>query len=464
MSTYQKRNEDTRIWILEDNIGDLMLLQEMLVDLNFKSKNIRSFSKLNDFQQAIKLDSPDVLLLDLFLPGSQGLDTLTAIKMSDFYCPIIVLSGLADMETALQSVKQGAQDYLIKDEMNEEMINKMINYAIERFANINEIRKSEEKYKLLFRSIPVAVVMLDENDTVLEMNDASRQLLSCHDSHLGRSFRSFFAVNTLNEEDMSAIKSGDPRLIKVEDENGKIKYIEFASAQSEMRTGNRRLVTLLDRTETIENQINKNRIIHETLDDERERFSKELHDGLAQYLVVLNLQLEMIKGIDSAVDKGIEKSLETLNTSIKMVRSISYNLSPPEMEKGLFAALRSFFGRIHRVNGVEFNIEIADDIDLLDLSFLDEYSLFRIIQEFTNNSLKYSECSAVTCEVSFYKKHLRIHLQDNGTGFDMDTVQKGLGLKNMSQRAFAAGFKFELNSKPGSGTQMVLLSETTFDH
>jgi two-component system sensor histidine kinase UhpB len=419
---------------------------------------------LNDFQQAIKHESPDVLLLDLFLPGSQGLDTLTAIKMSDFYCPIIVLSGLADMQTALQSVKQGAQDYLIKDEMNEEMINKMINYAIERFANINEIRKSEEKYKLLFQSIPVAVVMLDENDFVLEMNDASRLLFACFNYEMDQSFSSFFLKNELGENELDKIKSGEPQLLKVECKLGKTKYIEFASVQSEMRSGNKRLVTLLDRTETIENQINKNRIIHETLDDERERFSKELHDGLAQYLVVLNLQLEMIKGIDSTVDKGIEKSLETLNTSIKMVRSISYNLSPPEMEKGLFAALRSFFGRIHRVNGVEFNLEIADDIDLLDLSFLDEYSIFRIIQEFTNNSLKYSQCSAVTCEVSLYKKHLRIDVQDNGTGFDIETVQKGLGLKNMSQRAFAAGFKFELNSKPGSGTQMVLLSETTFDH
>jgi signal transduction histidine kinase len=348
--------------------------------------------------------------------------------------------------------------------MNEEMINKMINYAIERFSNINEIRKSEEKYKLLFRSIPVSVIMLDENDTVLEMNDASRQLLSCFDADLGRSFNSFFPVNTLDEEDMISIKSGVSRLIKVEDQEGKVKYIEFASAQSEMSSGNRRLLTLLDRTEAIENQINKNRIIHETLDDERERFSKELHDGLAQYLVVLNLQLEMLKGIDGSVDKGLEKPLETLNTSIKMVRSISYNLSPPDIEKGLFAALKSFFIRIHRVNGVEFKVDIEDEIELLDLSFLDEYSIFRIIQEFTNNSLKYSQCSTVNCGISLYRNHLKINVQDDGKGFDIDTVNRGLGLKNMSQRAFAAGFKFDLNSEPGKGTQMMLLSDATFDY
>lgn len=459
MKTLLNNNELTKLWIIEDNAGDLMLLEEVLIDLGFKSKNIRHFIDIQMFEEALKEDCPDVLLLDLFLPGSQGLETFKRIMPVTERFPVIVLSGLDSMNTAFESVKLGAQDYLIKDEMNDEMINKMINYAIERFANIIDIKKSEEKYRILFQSIPLSVIMLDENNTVLEINDSAKSLLETNDSLKGNLYFDAFEEESVRKIVNDALVHSKSTLIKLKSPQKKPKYLEQTSTKSHTINGIRSLVTLTDRTEIVESELNRSRIVHETLDDERNRFSKELHDGLAQYLVVLNLHLEMLKGIDTRVDEGLVSCSEAVNTSLKMVRSISYNLSPPDMDKGLVPALKALFSRLENVNNVHFELSVSDHLQDIDFSFIDEYSIFRMVQEFINNSLKYSECTIVHCSIDLTGHHLCIEITDDGKGFDIEAVKKGLGLENMKQRAFAAGFDLNLSSEIGQGTRLLLRSD-----
>jgi two-component system, NarL family, sensor histidine kinase UhpB len=457
-----KRNENIQVWIVEDNAGDLLLLQEILIDLNFKAKNIHSFETLTAFSAALTDGYPDVILLDLFLPGTQGIETFASVKDIIDRCPVIILSGLDNMETALESVKMGAQDYLIKDEITDEMINKMINYAIERFANINEIKRSEEKYKLLFRSIPQPVIMLDQDLKILELNDAAFQVLNVCGDKKGMPYASLFPTNLSGELAIQSIEEKKHKLIKLNFPDGSVKYLEQSPKQGNKELRNRWLITLADRTEIIENEINRNKIVHETLDEERNRFARELHDGLAQYLVSISLHLQMLNGLSEEADATVQSCSSILDTSIKLARSLSYNLSPPDIEKGLIAALESFFRRMQNVNNVKFTLEVDEKLKQGDRTEeFDEYQLFRMIQEFINNSLKYSECSEIKCKIAEVKNILNIQLEDNGKGFDISSVQKGLGLSNMKQRAGASGFKFSLDSLPGHGTRMELTSELT---
>lgn len=464
MSSSLKRNAAVHVWIVEDNQGDLLLLQELLIDLNFKSKNIRSFESLDELTAALSKGSPDIILLDLFLPGTKGIETFYSIRDVVQFCPVIILSGLDNMDTALESVKMGAQDYLIKDEMTDEMINKMINYAIERFANINELKRSEEKYKLLFRSIPQPVVLLDENRKIREINNAALQLFNLNKVEQDTDYSSLFPNKRTSEQSLQALEEEKRVVIKLSFDNGTTKYIEQTSKQGEEELKNRWLISLSDRTEVFENEINKNRIVNETLDEERSRFAKELHDGLAQYLVVLNIHLQLLKGINQKADATVETCLSTLDTSIKLTRSLSYNLSPPDIEKGLIPALESFFGRMQNVNDINFVLNVDDTLRNHTLTeHFDEYQLFRMIQEFINNSIKYSECKDITCDVYEEDNCLMILIKDNGKGFDTTTVKRGLGLNNMRQRALATGFKFLLESNPGKGTKMILSSEESLE-
>jgi signal transduction histidine kinase len=73
--------------------------------------------------------------------------------------------------------------------------------------------------------------------------------------------------------------------------------------------------------------------------------------------------------------------------------------------------------------------------------------------------LKYSECLKISCDIACQDGHLCITLNDDGKGFDIEAVQKGLGLINMKQRAFSAGFELNLQSQIGVGTSLKLYSE-----
>jgi two-component system cell cycle sensor histidine kinase/response regulator CckA len=133
--------------LIEDNPRDARLIQEMLKNPN------KSANKTIDIQLDIagnlldglkKLDNNhyDVILLDLTLPDSQGLDTFETIHVNANQIPVIVLSGLDDKTVAIQAVHDGAQDYLVKGHVDEDLLIRAIGYAIERK------RVEEEKNKI----------------------------------------------------------------------------------------------------------------------------------------------------------------------------------------------------------------------------------------------------------------------------------------------------------------------------
>ena len=120
------------VLLVEDNPGDAFLIQE-----RFKTAKTHIFylNHVEYLAQAIALlaqNSFDVILLDLSLPDSRGIETLKTIKEHSWEIPIVILSGINDEELAIQAVRQGAQDYLVKGKVNGETLVHALRYAIER--------------------------------------------------------------------------------------------------------------------------------------------------------------------------------------------------------------------------------------------------------------------------------------------------------------------------------------------
>ena len=195
-------------------------------------------------------------------------------------------------------------------------------------------------------------------------------------------------------------------------------------------------------------------LVHETLDDERHRMSMELHDGLGQNLVALNLYLS---SLSSETNGDLIQSCRQLTTdSIRLMKSMCYNLAPPDLDKGLLYALDVFFGKSNEHSStINYRFE-GKDIPMKQLSTDRSYHIFRIIQEFVTNSQKYSECTEVVCEVGSRMNQPIILIHDNGKGFDRTKINGGFGLKNMEKRALLASARMELSSSPGEGTLLVL--------
>jgi signal transduction histidine kinase len=206
-------------------------------------------------------------------------------------------------------------------------------------------------------------------------------------------------------------------------------------------------------------QKQKKDLINETQAFERNQFSMELHDGLAQQLVALNLYLVQLETDISENNK--ERYLickQLVSESLQQTRTLCYTVSPPELEEGLVMGIKALYERLNRLNGVIFIF--SEDLDLYHVSLdnIDNYNVYRIIQEFSNNSIKHANCSEISCELKLdrNKKSLKILLNDNGIGFDFEKIKYGFGIQNMKKRANLMNAKITITSKIGIGSTLKL--------
>jgi diguanylate cyclase (GGDEF)-like protein len=133
----------TRVLLVEDNPGDARLVREALNDGAPEQFAVEVAASL---QQALASLAPaadmvDVVLLDLSLPDSQGLETYRAIHARHPGIPVLVLSGLNDDSVALRAVNEGAQDFLRKSKVDSELLPRAIRYAIERQGMLEQVRQ-----------------------------------------------------------------------------------------------------------------------------------------------------------------------------------------------------------------------------------------------------------------------------------------------------------------------------------
>src|SRR6266498_5023653 len=135
--------EDFNLLLIEDNPADVFFVKRMLMDSPFSISNIYEADHLEKGCDFLKKGNIDLTLLDLSLPDSSGLDSLFSILHTAEKIPVIILTGFDDTNIALEAIKAGAQDYLIKGEFNKNLLQKTIQYSIERKKQEEKIKESE---------------------------------------------------------------------------------------------------------------------------------------------------------------------------------------------------------------------------------------------------------------------------------------------------------------------------------
>ena len=202
------------VLLIEDNLGDARLLREMLRwaprELGIRLHHCDS---LQAFSRLIETVLPDVVLVDLGVPESQGLDTLRHVVSRLRDVPIIVLTGLDDEQTAIEAMQEGAEDYLTKYGLDSRILIRSIRYAMERHDlkaqaeflathdpltgvynrhHFNETIEAEVARAARYAH-PIGVLMLDVNG-FKEINDrhghlVGDQVLRCVAEKLGEQLR-----------------------------------------------------------------------------------------------------------------------------------------------------------------------------------------------------------------------------------------------------------------------------------
>jgi two-component system NarL family sensor kinase len=195
-------------------------------------------------------------------------------------------------------------------------------------------------------------------------------------------------------------------------------------------------------------------------ESERKRFAQDLHDSIGQLISSLRLLLFTV-GKNSSIEEKVSvvsKSEKILDEMYKEIRSVAFNLMPQTLiQQGLFPALEEMVARINQLDSIQISIRGFDLPPRLEE--LQEISLYRIIQEWTNNVIKYSEATKIDIQLVGHGGEINVTIEDNGNGFEFALLEKsqGNGWKNIQSRLNLVKGRADIDSLPGrKGTTFIL--------
>lgn len=136
-----------RVLLVEDNPRDVDLVGEWLAELR-EPRTIMAFAdRIEEAIALLRLDAWDAILLDLILPDGQGPENVRRLRVHAPTTPIVVLTGTSNIEVALEALRAGAQDYLIKGDLTASHLARAVRYAIERHAIERQLRETEDRLR-----------------------------------------------------------------------------------------------------------------------------------------------------------------------------------------------------------------------------------------------------------------------------------------------------------------------------
>jgi len=142
----ENKREKT-VLLVEDNPGDVRLIEEIIKAIQNYNIKLKIAEDLVSGFNLLKKYSFDIILLDLTLPDSNGLNTVLSMLESAPNIPLIILTGFDDQDLAIEAVKAGAEDYLVKGHVDSHILKRVINYGIERYRIKKDLKDSESQLR-----------------------------------------------------------------------------------------------------------------------------------------------------------------------------------------------------------------------------------------------------------------------------------------------------------------------------
>jgi len=334
-----------RIAVIEDDEDDFVIIKDYISEIEGKSFVVDWFQDYNTAIDAIKNKSYHLYFVDYFLGHKTGLDLLDAASELNCKEPIILLTGLGNKAIDIKAMERGATDYLVKNDLSTEKLERCIRYALERSNFLKELKTREAKYRTLFENSKDAVFITDDQLNLSEVNDAAVQLLGYSENELvGRNLREFIAEHRLNGRfkklnDGGSIEDNEIKIINNSNETRdcllslasqqqaddetfvmhgiihditKIKMAEAANLQAEKLAANERLIRML--AHEIRNPLNNIILsIDQLLPLEKDEMAKNFMDIIQRNsLRINNIITELLNLAKPSELVLIEQSLQEI--------------------------------------------------------------------------------------------------------------------------------------------------------
>lgn len=327
---------------------------------------------------------------------------------------------------------------------------------------LDSLLQSNKKYRSIFKGSNDGLLFVDENFKITNCNNSYLKLTGYELSELrGIDYKELMYIKE-TDWDSVFLKIASTQNNKAEVEiirkDGEIIPVEVSTYITDYDDASYLWAVIRDLRErkSLENEVFSAMISAE--ENERERYAKELHDGLGPLLSTSMIYTHTIieeKDMQLIQDYA-SRAYEILEDATKTVKDISNNLSPIILkEYGMVQAVRSFIEKAGHATQIKFTIK--DELKTR-LPETIEFTIYRTLVELINNSLKYSKAKELS--ISFLPLHqdgIFIQYQDNGQGFDYEKAiadKKGFGLFNLKNRIHKIGGEYIYRTSPGQGVQV----------
>jgi signal transduction histidine kinase len=200
----------------------------------------------------------------------------------------------------------------------------------------------------------------------------------------------------------------------------------------------------------------------ESQEQERRRFASDLHDGMGQLLSALQMNISSLRQQTSfdKRDQVFEASEQLLDEAHDEIRNIAFNLMPPVLVKeGLVPAVHELTRKINKSAKIKAYLSAFDVMERLPQ--VTEISLYRVIQEFLSNIIKYSNAEKVTISFTGYENELVLTIDDDGEGYDLKTFQEtkdGNGWRNVNSRISLIKGSIEIDTQPRRKNNTIIIT------
>jgi two-component system NarL family sensor kinase len=195
-----------------------------------------------------------------------------------------------------------------------------------------------------------------------------------------------------------------------------------------------------------------------TLEKERSRMARDLHDELAPMLAGVKMRISSFELPDQDDRAELANTTGHIDNLMKRIREITFDLMPATLErKGFVAAAREFIEFIGRGNGLDITFRASEEFRLPEQVSV---NLYRILQEVVQNTLKHAQAKRLIIDLHREKKELVLSTADDGIGFDAETsrtVSKegGIGLRSLRSRVEILNGSYFCESRKGRGTSYI---------
>lgn len=355
------------------------------------------------------------------------------------------------------------QGIIIRDE-NGEAVRMVgtLNNITERVEAEQRLRESEEKYRHIFKDNPEPMWIY--NPDTMEFVEVNQAAIN-HYGYSEKEFSNMTLADIRPPENIEKLKNaidkhrseksyfGEWRHLK---KNGSLIHVEVTTANVQYKDKTYRLALMHDITEQKHMQQKIIESVIEGENRERKRIAHELHDGLGQYLVAANMNLESVKKdirqLPEKREQQFQTGLSLLKNALSETRSIAYNLMPKAIaEYGLVMAVKNLIQNLQKSTDITFRFDHnKEELNLKDQA---EINIYRIIQELVSNAVRHADCSAISIKLQVNHNSVKLIIEDDGKGAQLEEKHgnKGLGLRSIKTRVSNLQGTLDIKSQPGEG-------------